>query len=234
MSSNSEGVHPPALEPEDALIEEMFSQANPNPERIGCPSRDELALLARRLRPIGDPGYDHLANCSPCFIEFRALQQSTQRSAGTLARRWAVAAAVIVGALIGWLAYSAWSRSAPVITSPRPPVEDLAVRIEVDLRPYAVTRSNSEPPSAKPLVFPQSMLRATVILPVGSEPGEYELQLLDTTRQRRVSSTSAARLQDYRTTFEVTLDLRPLGAGSYQLAIRRRGESWRSFPVEIR
>jgi hypothetical protein len=55
-------------------IDEVFSRANPNPDRIGCPPRETLAALARRQQPIGDPGYEHLAKCSPCFREFKALQ----------------------------------------------------------------------------------------------------------------------------------------------------------------
>jgi hypothetical protein len=232
MNSNSEGVHPPALHGEDDL-DEVFSHANPNPKRIGCPSRDELAMLARRMRPIGDPGYEHLGKCSPCYVDFRALQRATRRRVATRVRRWLVAAALIVGTAVGWLAYSAWPRSTPAITPLRAPVEQLATHVQVDLRPYAVSRSNAEPPSMKPLVFPRTMVQATIILPVGSEPGEYELQLLDTNRQPRVSSTSVARLQDYRTTVDAALDLRPLPAGSYELAVRLRGESWRIFPAEI-
>ncbi len=233
MTSNSEGVHPPALQGEDDL-DEVFSHANPNPKRIGCPSRDELAMLARRMRPIGDPGYEHLAKCSPCYVEFRALQRATGRHAPTRVRRWLVAAALIVGAAIGWLAYTSWLRSTPAITSPSAPVGQVAAHVQVDLRPYAVSRSNAEPPSTKPLMLPRTMVQATIILPVGSEPGEYELQLLDTNRQPRVSSTAVARLQDYRTTLDAALDLRSLPAGSYELAMRLRGESWRTYPAEIR
>ena len=57
-------------------IDEVFSRANPNPDRIGCPPRDTLVRLARRQQPIGDPAYEHLAKCSPCYREFRALQEA--------------------------------------------------------------------------------------------------------------------------------------------------------------
>ena len=56
-------------------IDEVFSRANPNPERIGCPSREALISLARRAQPLGDPAYEHLVNCSPCYREFRSLQK---------------------------------------------------------------------------------------------------------------------------------------------------------------
>ena len=53
----------------------LFGYGNPNPARAGCPPADVLAVLSRRERPIGDPAYQHVAHCSPCFREFRALQQ---------------------------------------------------------------------------------------------------------------------------------------------------------------
>ena len=40
--------------PSDDLIDQMFSRSNPNPARVGCPSRHVLVELAGRVRPIGD------------------------------------------------------------------------------------------------------------------------------------------------------------------------------------
>ena len=81
-------------------IDEVFGRANPNPERIGCPSHDVLVALARRERPISDRAYDHLTECSPCYVEVRALKE-----AADLKRRrclmWA-AAAVGLAAALGW------------------------------------------------------------------------------------------------------------------------------------
>ena len=59
----------------DALVEEIFSHGHPNPERKGCPSHDVLVSLARRERPIGDPAYDHLFKCSPCWLAVRELEE---------------------------------------------------------------------------------------------------------------------------------------------------------------
>lgn len=56
-------------------LDEVLSRANPNPDRIGCPPQETLLALARRESTIGDPAYEHLLQCSPCYCEFRALQQ---------------------------------------------------------------------------------------------------------------------------------------------------------------
>jgi hypothetical protein len=61
-------------------IDEVFGTANPNPERVGCLTTEELKALAERRLPIGAPGYEHLAKCSPCYREFRTLQNSRSQS----------------------------------------------------------------------------------------------------------------------------------------------------------
>lgn len=55
-------------------IDEVLSSANPNPERIGCLSREALIELSRRELPLGDPAYEHLLKCSPCYRTYRALR----------------------------------------------------------------------------------------------------------------------------------------------------------------
>jgi hypothetical protein len=61
---------------DDDLIDELFSQGNPNHARVGCPSREVLIELAYRMRPIDDPGYDHCSQCSPCWVALRAIQRA--------------------------------------------------------------------------------------------------------------------------------------------------------------
>ncbi len=55
-------------------FDEVLRAANPNPTRQGCPSHDVLVALSRRERPIEDPAYEHLLDCSQCYAEVRDLQ----------------------------------------------------------------------------------------------------------------------------------------------------------------
>ena len=71
MAQQSQAVHDVDVTLGDD-IDEVLSWANPNPERIGCPSRETLIALACREQPIGDPVYGHLLNCSACYREFKA------------------------------------------------------------------------------------------------------------------------------------------------------------------
>ena len=66
----------------------LFGRAHPNPTREGCPPADLLMRLAHRELPIGDPAYDHIGKCSPCYQELRTIQQAdAARLAGAVRRK---------------------------------------------------------------------------------------------------------------------------------------------------
>jgi hypothetical protein len=193
-------------------IDEVFGRANPNPDRIGCPSHDVLVALAGRVRPLGDPAYDHLSECSPCYLEVRALKEATD-----LRRRriftWAAAAGLLLATgSAGWfLLYSAGGA-----------VDVAEVRTQLDLRPYALVRGEAPQGDRPPL-----------LLPTGSEPGPYEVQIRDSSATSKVSARGGAELRNQITTLEVTVDLGSLSPGVHQLAVRRTAGDWQRFPVQV-
>lgn len=212
----------------------LLGRAHPNPERVGCPPREMLVSLSRRELPIGDPAYDHLSQCSPCYQEFRALQQGDAAARTSAARRKRLAyatAAVLVLAVAGsWFALRGDNGapvSAPTVNETVPQVASL------DLRPLAVTRSE-EQKSAGPLEVPRGRVKATILLPVGSSPGVYEVRILDRDLRVRTSITASAEIRNYITTLEATLDTNGLDAGDYQLTLRREGGEWQMFPLRVR
>ncbi len=84
---------------EDLIVRQFFLEANPNPERVGCPPEQTLKDAAEDRLPVTDPARLHMADCSECFAEYRgyrldwqAKQASRRRSLG-----WAVAAALLIG-----------------------------------------------------------------------------------------------------------------------------------------
>lgn len=215
-------------------IDEVLGRANPNPNRTGCLPRDVLLALARRDRPIGDPSYEHLTKCSPCYREFRALQgaQAPQRPAGAF--RWVAAAAAVLVAIVGaWFFFVAQDRAAPTDQVARQNSPASELRTELDLRQYAVTRSDQKQSDRPPLPLPRGRLSVTILLPVGSEPGSYEIQVLDSELKSKASATGQAEIRNYITTLRGTIDLNSLAPGTYQLALRRRGEDWQLFPARI-
>src|SRR5204863_4343964 len=74
MANHNEFRDRPELMADD--IDYVLGYANPNSTRIGCPPRDVLIALALGEGRINDPTYEHLATCSPCYREFRALQSN--------------------------------------------------------------------------------------------------------------------------------------------------------------
>ena len=49
----------------------------------------------------------------------------------------------------------------------------------LDLRPFAVTRSEQRADEPAALVLPRGPVNAVILLPVGAEPGAYEIRDLD-------------------------------------------------------
>lgn len=238
MSNSGQDAGPPEFDPEDE-IDELFGRANENPTRIGCPPPDVLIALAQKRVPIGDPAYEHLAKCSPCYREFRRLQQTgsgwpRRFSIARIAWVGAVAAVVIVvvGAL--WMVGPLRRREPPGVLIPErsaPPAEQ---QVRVDLRNYSVTRNDQQPRQLEPVPLVRGRLRVTILLPVGSEPGSYDVQLLDSSLRSQASATGQAVIKEFVTTLHTSIDLRSVSPGAYQLALRHSGEDWRLFPAAVR
>lgn len=222
MSIQQLGELAPLKRPDE--IDEVFGHANPNAERIGCPSHDVLVAVARRERPMGDPAYGHLAECSPCYLEVRALKE-----AADLQRRrmltWAAAAVLMVATgSAGWFLATREPGSASRGTQ---------VRAQLDLRPYEITRGEPQR-DLLPLVLPRARLILTLLLPTGYESGSYEIEIRDSNGTTRVSAHAEAELRNYVSTLEVQVNLAELSPNAYQLALRRDGDDWHTFPVQLR
>jgi hypothetical protein len=178
-----------------------------------------LISLARRERPIGDPAYDHLKECSPCYLEGRAIQEADAR------RRiltWAAAAVLAVAAGTG-----AW-----MLTRGSNAVET-DIRAQLDLRPYAIMRGEAQTTERPPLQLPRGRIMLRLLLPTGSEPGPYEVEIRDSGAVPRVSARGDADLRNYVTTLDVTMATGSLSPGTYQLAVRHVGDGWQEFPLRI-
>jgi hypothetical protein len=211
----------------------LLGRAHPNPTREGCPPAELLTRLAHRELPIGDPAYDHIGKCSPCYQELRAIQQADAARQAAAVRRKRLtyaAAAVLLLAIAGSLFALRQTASTDNTAVSTTGVEQQA---RLDLRPFSVTRGDERTKQTEGLVLSRARLKATILLPVGSEPGEYEVQVLDANLTSRTNSRGRAAIVDYVTTLETTLDTSALPAGGYQLAVRREGEDWRVFPMQL-
>lgn len=219
-------------------LDEVLSLANPNPERVGCPGAEVLADLAARRRPIGDPGYEHLLECSPCYREFRVLQaarsnESVGHADGSRTRWVAIAATALLvsGIAMAWFLLGRQQAPREVASAGREGTP--AVIAEIDLRPFGASRNDQGTTNVTPVSLPASRVEVTLLLPVGSEPGAYDVQLLDGDLKSFASSRGDGEIENYITTLRAALDLRSVPGGTYSLAIRRQGESWRMFAAKV-
>lgn len=202
-------------------LDYLFANASPNPNREGCPSRDELVRVSRLEKPIGDAVYTHIVHCSPCFREMRALQQASATT--RRARMWAVAGAAVVALIVA----GAW-------WTVRSPTDGAVVAATIDLRPFAVMRGDARGATPPPVAIPRARLNATILLPLGAEAGTYEVQLRDDAVSARTASTGEAEIRESVTTLHVTLDTADLSAGAYQLEIRLAGGEWLRVPARLK
>lgn len=65
--------------PPDRLVEEVWKDTYPNPERVGCPPYRILMELGTLRRGINDPWHEHIGHCYPCSMELRRLLRAYNR-----------------------------------------------------------------------------------------------------------------------------------------------------------
>lgn len=201
-------------------LDYLFANASPNPNREGCPSRDELVRVSQLETPMGDAAYAHIVRCSPCFREMRALQQAGATTRRT--RMWAVATAAVVALSVA----GAW-------WTVRSTTGDAVVATTIDLRPFAVMRGDSQLQPAAPVALQRGRLDVTFVLPLGADVGSYKVQLRDESLSIRASTAGEATLMDSVTTLRVPLDTIALPAGAYHLEVRHASGAWRRIPVAL-
>lgn len=207
-------------------VDWFFENASPNPDRVGCPSGQAISELAHRIRPISDPGYDHLAHCSPCYQQFRRLQGKNPTSPTSQASRRILAVAagiVLIAASVAVVWWFRWSSTGP----------NQATKVAVlDLRNSFVTRG-TQSDGLTPIRLPRADIRAEILLPVGFEPGHYDLRLANSALVTVLSIEADAVLRNQSVTIHTTMKLSDLQAGPYQLALRRLREDWHFFPITL-
>jgi hypothetical protein len=105
--------------------------------------------------------------------------------------------------------------------------------IAVDLRPFEPKRGAMNTPGGTPVV-PRRNLKVSFALPVGMDPGQYEIRLMDEQLHVVRQTSGEAVLQNYEVHLLTQMDLSSLKPGEYRLWIRRGAQSWRNYPLEIR
>lgn len=195
----------------------------PNPERAGCPGRDVLKRIASHEMPLAEAEkwLDHLTSCSPCYRDFSQLQNAQQ-----LRRKhtWlAIAAAILLCAAVGGWAFVRWHSGTQTVQT-----------ATLDLRDYSVARGAQPNPNLPPVELNRSVSSLTILLPVGSAPGPYEVRIISRSGKSVLEANGTAELQNGITRLQVVVSLRSLRPGSYVLQIRKAGLEWNSYPLLVK
>jgi len=105
------------------------------------------------------------------------------------------------------------------------------------MRPFSPTRGeskNTESSQKYAGILSRKRVRMNVILPVGAEPGTYEVRLMDNDLNQIIASGQApASFVDHTVRLAITFDLTHLPPGPYVIASRRDAGGWMTSPVLI-
>ena len=89
-------------------------------------------------------------------------------------------------------------------------------------------------PNRIPIELPRGALALSIYLPTGSEPGKYQVEIVEQPGKRLIGAEGAAALRDHIAVLEVNVDLERLHPGLYLVGIRQAGWSWAYYPVVLK
>lgn len=206
-----------------AALNRTFLDGYPNPERRGCPGADILKVIATGKLELeeAEPWINHLSSCSPCTREFGELRKDYQRRRFRLVSGIA-AGVVLAGVVAAWL----------LLKSPLGPARIQPVT--VDLSSWVTLRGPEGNATNPPVQLEKGYLNLTVYLPAGSEPGLYDVQVAREPGQPIWSAQREAKLENFKATIQVQVDLRKFSPGLYLLAFRKQGRSWTYIPLVLK
>ena len=217
-------------------MKDYFLEANPNPDRIGCPEERTLRALAEDRLPASHPARLHLASCSECFAEFRGFRGDWEQSRKRRRRiiGWAVAASLIVASGIGiWEYQHALSGHLAAVQM----ASTQHVNANVDLFNAGTVRGEDDDANAlKQVSLPAAIVNLSVTLPRFSESGHYEVLVSrDKLGNEVVAKGAGEAVADAgKVIVSVTLDLRSAKPGAYFLAtVRGSDNGMYYYPVQI-
>jgi hypothetical protein len=217
------------------IVQQAILREFPNPERKGCPGTEVLRELANRSHPVRDAHWEHVTHCSPCFREFLDLRAEVKQRLElerrrAIRRRTALAAIGVAVAGGGIAAYEVFHRVGLRPSEGLGPYQAALL----DLRDASTTRgAEGQRRSTQPHVLPAKRLDLTILLPVGSEPGPYEVQFLKDVDKPLLNASGGATVENGITALRAKLDLSRENPGTYLIGLRQRPSDWTFYPVAL-
>jgi hypothetical protein len=205
-------------------LQEAIRQAYPNPERSGCPAPDVLERMARRTAALKQADRDHIFHCSPCFDAYQGIRNQILRNRSILIASMTCVAILLIGVATYF--------GSKLLQ--RPPQQFVSV---FNLQARPVFRGPDQAAvQPSPFVLPRGIVSVTITLPLGSEPGAYQVGLFDDGRAEPLLSSggTATVHPDGSTVVAVIINSARLKTGQYALGVRKYDSGWSYSPLIIR
>ena len=213
---------------DEKLVRQAFLDAFPNPDRVGCPGDKLLRQIARRQMDPDESLRRHMRSCSPCTQDLLIFRRQWRNLKAIRFAFLAAAAAVLIFA--GIYQHSRFHSPSPkdLIAGNEHPLP-----LETDTLDFyqsAIQRGTDNPNRIVQTVRSSARI-LMVILPISSQPGEYEFEIRkgsDDGDAIKLLRATASYQSDGRTALELDLGslLRP---GSYGAAFRPKGSNLWSY-----
>jgi hypothetical protein len=212
-------------------VQQTILNSFPNADRVGCPGDVRLRQVAARRTIVEDDDWQHITHCSPCYGEFLSAKEEIRRLGRrerTLRLIGGTSLLVLVAATGG---YRYWSES-------RALREIASIAFEpatLNLRDSSGTRGDGNTVQQQEMpALPRRPLELTIILPFGSEAGNYQFEWIDA--KGRVVSTgqASASIRNGDTSLAARSDTSAFGPGDYKLGLRQGSFDWVLYPVRFR
>lgn len=209
---------------------QFFLEANPNPERQGCPDEKTLKDIAENRLPADHPARLHLASCSPCFAEFRSFkgQFEAKRTSRQRILAWGIAACLLVAVgLFGVKTIVKKSEGDAVGNQQKQSGQLAAMDRTIDLFNHGTVRGGADPNPLEAVSLPSTLVHLHLILPRFSDAGSYVVAVSKDRAGTAIVArgTAKTRGDGQRLLLDVSLDLRSAQAGSYFLATVRESDN---------
>lgn len=162
------------------------------------------------------------------YVNFRN-EAAHARRIRALALAAAAAIVIVVAGWVGLSRFAAHSQGVGLIAWAegwRP--------ASIDLRGHEALRGGEPGPTLPPIVLPRGKVLLTIDLPVGSEPGKYEVQLVQGNGHPITRAAGSAILVNGLTVLSIRIDARRAQAGHASLLVRRSGQSRSRYIMQLK
>ncbi len=217
------------------LLQDFAVEAYPNSEREGCPGSPAVREMAALPAPASHAFFAHVSKCSPCLREMlderRRVLRHRQRTQVVVVAAACIAAGLAITYVLthkpAAVDRTESARTPHVAPQPTSGWNEVALNYE-DLSSARGGPDRNQRPG-KEQRAPVKRDLFVISLPLGSDDGEYSVQIRKTSGESSAvkTYTGVAAISGGRTTLRVKADLSDLQPGHYVLAFRHADASWR-------